>query len=79
METKERSVYQIAQEIKADWKPVHPTAKPYLDAMCQMETVRENYGHDSGRGVVLRFLGNAQTWRGDTARKIKKELNNMVK
>ena len=27
-----RPIYEIAKEIRADWKPVSPYAKPYLDA-----------------------------------------------
>ena len=77
--TEVRPLYIVAREIKADWKNVHYTAKPYLDAMVQMQNVNEAFGYDTGKGIVLRFLGNAQTWRGDTARRIKAELNSMVK
>ena len=42
--------------------------------MRQLDSIQDNYGLDSGRSVVLYFLSNAATWRGDKAREIKKEL-----
>jgi hypothetical protein len=74
-----RKVHEIAKEIKSVWTNVHYTAKPYLVAMTQMVTVNSNFYHDTGRGVILRFLSNAQSWRGDDARRIKKELRDMLK
>ena len=73
-----RTLSEITKEIKADWKNPSAYAKPYLDAMSTLKTVNDNYWHDSGREIVLRFLCNASTWRGDKARAIKLELKNMV-
>ena len=42
------------------------------------ESIEQNYYFDSGRSVVLYFLANAGTWRGDAAREIKKELKAMA-
>ena len=69
-----RPIYQIAQEIRADWKKVNYAAKPYLDAMRELNSINDNFYLDSGRSVVLYFLSNAGSWRGDTARRIKAEL-----
>ena len=74
-----RPLYEVAREIRKDWKNVWFGAKPYLDAMGQMQSVNDMYGMDSGVSVVLYFLSNATTWRGETARRIKKELKQMVK
>lgn len=74
-----RNLSDIAMEIRKDWKNPYFGAKPYLSAMMTMNSVHENYGMDSGRSIVNYFLANASTWRGETARKIKKELNAMVK
>jgi hypothetical protein len=41
--------------------------------------MKDTYGHDSAEDIVLRFLCNATGWRGEDARGIKKELNDMVK
>ena len=73
-----RTVKAIAREISADWKKVNYAAAPYLDAMGDLNSVDDDYGYDSGRSVVLYFLSNASSYRGDTARKLKAELRAMV-
>jgi hypothetical protein len=47
--------------------------------MASMGDIRDNYGYDSGKSVVLYFLGNAGTWRGDVAKRVKAELKAMAK
>jgi hypothetical protein len=42
--------------------------------MHTLENIDGNYHYDSASSVVLYFLSNASAWRGDTARRIKKEL-----
>jgi hypothetical protein len=80
-----RPLYQIANEIRQNWKKsisgtdVWFGAKPYLDAMSTLDKISDNYGLDSGKSIVAYFLGNANTWRGEKAREIKKELNAMLK
>ena len=73
-----RSLSQIAREIRRDWSNVNFGAKPYLDAMSSLDSVDDNYGYDSGKSIVLYFLSNAGTWKGDTAKRIKAELKKMV-
>jgi hypothetical protein len=77
--TATRSLSEIAHEIRNDWKNVYFGAKPYLDAMATLNTIDDNYGWDSGKMIVLYFLGNASTWRGETAKRIKAELKAMTK
>ena len=79
MNNTSRPLSQIAKEIKSDWKNVYFGAVPYLDAMQTLRTINDNFFYDSGKSVVLYFLANAQTWRGETARRIKKELNQLCK
>lgn len=74
-----RPLYQIAREIMADWQPPHPTAAPYLVAMETLNSIDDDYFLDTGRSVVLYFLANASQWKGETARRIKKELNGLLK
>lgn len=74
-----RPLYEIASEIRSDWKKVSPYAVPYLDAMGILNSIDDDFYLDSGRSVVAYFLGNASGWRGDTARRIKKELKGMLK
>lgn len=43
-----RPLWQIAQEVQKDWNPVNYAAKPYLDAMLTLSSIRDNYYLDSG-------------------------------
>ena len=79
MKTEKRSLSEIAREIRVNWKPVYFGAVPYLSAMSVLNDINDKYGLDSGRSVVLYFLSNATTWRGETARRVKKELNDLLK
>lgn len=74
-----RTISTIAREIRSDWKNVYFGAKPYLDAMGYIDSVDDAYGYDTGNTVVLYFLANASTWRGDTARRVKAELKGMLR
>lgn len=74
-----RPLYEIAREIRKDWKNVSPYARPYLDAMGTLYSVEDNYIYDSGRSIVCYFLANAGSWRGEVARRVKAELKEMVK
>ena len=73
-----RPLYEIAAEIRKDWTKVYFGAKPYLDAMASLNSINDNYGWDSADSIVRYFLANASTWRGETAKTIKKELKAMV-
>jgi len=79
MSKQQRSLSVIAREIRRDWKKVYFGAVPYLDAMSCLDSINDNYYMDSAKTIVLYFLSNASTWRGEKAREIKKELNAMCK
>lgn len=74
-----RPISDIAYEIRRTWKNVYFGAEPYLAAMFTLDSVTDNYGCDDGRSVIAYFLANANTWRGDDARRIKAELNGLLK
>ena len=74
-----RNLSEIAAEIRKDWKPVNFAARPYLEAMAELNSMKDMYYADSAKSVVLYFLSNASTWRGETAKQNKKELKAMVK
>ena len=69
-----RLICDIAADIRAHWDPVNYGAEPYLAAMSSLGGIEENYMYDSARSVVLYFLSNARTWKGEHARRIKAEL-----
>ncbi len=75
----DRTIREIAREIRKDWSPVNFGAVPYLEAMLQLEKISDPYYADSGESVVRYFLSNATSWRGETARRIKTELKDMLK
>ena len=76
-----RKLCEIAHEICRDWGAanINFAAKPYLAAMGDLQSIEENYFMDSGKSIVSYFLSNAATWRGKNARRIKAELESMVK
>lgn len=75
----ERKLYEIAADIRRNWARVYFGAEPYLDAMHHMGSINDSYGEDSGKMIVGYFLCNANGWRGPEARRIKLELNAMLK
>ena len=77
--SEERTPSEVALDIQKNWKNMSPHARPYVQAMRQLYSVDDMYGYEDGRGIINRFLANASTWRGDTARSIKKELKQMLK
>ena len=83
MEYSKMSIAEIASVIRKDWrtqgKGIYFGAKPYLDAMDCLQSVNDRYIADSGRSVVAYFLSNASTWKGETAKAVKKELNKRIK
>lgn len=80
MEKKQRTFAEIAQEIKKSWTNVYFGAKPYLEAMSQIDSTDKNapYLFETAEDIVLYFLANATTWRGADARRIKVELKSMI-
>ena len=79
-EKRVRPICEIAREIHSDWgKNIYFGAKPYLTAMLSLEKITDKYMFDSADEIVRYFLANAGTWKGEVARRIKKELNEMLK
>jgi hypothetical protein len=80
-----RFLHDIAAEVYSDIRAGNWPAKsnfaalPYLRAMRELSTITESYGSDSAKSVVLYFLSNASSWRGEVARRIKSELREIVK
>ncbi len=77
--TAARPLYEIAQEIRGDWKNVNYGAAPYLDAMDTLDSIGDMYYQDSALSIVMYFLSNASAWKGETAKRVKDELKAMTK
>lgn len=74
-----RKLSEIAEEIKVNWTKISPHAKPYLDAMRTLNSIDDKYYADDAQSIVLYFLSNAGTWRGEVAKRVKLELKSMSK
>ncbi|MCK9516227.1 MAG: hypothetical protein M0Q87_09335 [Ottowia sp.] len=74
-----RTLREIAREIRADWHVINNGgAREALECMEKMGNITDRFGADpNGYSVVGAFLGNSIGWRGETARRIKKELRAM--
>ena len=69
-----RELSDIAYDIKRCWPKIHYTALPYLEAMYGLRSINDQYGCDSARDIVVRFLSNASKFSGEDARRLKNEL-----
>lgn len=74
-----RQLNEIADEIYANWKDPYFGAVPYIAAMRCLTDMSSVYGVENASSIVAYFLANAKTWRGEVARRVKKELNSMLK
>ena len=74
-----RTLREIALEIASDWKVIkHAGARDALECMKKMGKVTERFGADpNGYSVIGTFLSGAVGWRGEVARRVKKELRKM--
>jgi len=73
------SVSEIAHAIAKDWTNISPYAADYLNAMKEIQDIEGAYYADSAKSVVLYFLANASSYRGENARSYKALLKAMVK
>ncbi len=74
-----RSISSIARDIKRVWVKPYFGAKPYLDAMQDLYSIKDKYYEDTAEMVVAYFLANASTFRGNDAKVLKLELKNLLK
>lgn len=74
-----RAIHEVATDIRREWSNVHYTAKPYLVAMFWLTDKHSKYGLDSADDIVLRFISNATSFRGERARELKAELKQIIK
>ena len=69
-----------AEVIHDDWgEKISPYAAPYIDALSYLKTLDNDFGADSAKTVIAYLLSNLRTWRGETARRVKAELNEIFK
>jgi hypothetical protein len=73
-----RPLHVIARDIYQAWPKVNYAAKPYLEAMRDLSSINDRYGYDDARSIVLYFLSNAASFKGDTAKILKLELKTIA-
>ena len=77
-----RSLREIATEIRIIWsqqgKGVNFAARPYLEAMLELESIDDQYYAEDARTQVRYFLANAASFKGSDARRLKDELRAML-
>jgi hypothetical protein len=74
-----RPLFEIAAEVRADWKARRGAAQPYMDAMSELRLETERSGIETGSDMIQGFLNDAQTWRGEVARRVKLELKAILR
>lgn len=74
-----RQINEIAKDISAAWPKPNYAAVPYLNAMHSLTTIDSKYGLDDATSIILYFLSNAASFRGDQARALKAELKALMK
>lgn len=73
------TVSEIAYAISKDWQNISLYAKDYLNAMKEITDIDGAYYADSAKSVVMYFLANASSYRGENARTYKALLKEMIK
>lgn len=73
-----RPIKEIAKEINNKWAKVNYAAVPYLNAMFSLNSINDNYGADSADSIILYFLSNASSFKGEDAKRLKKELKKLA-
>lgn len=76
-----RPLNEIARDIHDECQGKHwyVYAEAYVTPMMTLESMSDNYYQDSADTIVSYALANLSYWRGDKARAIKKELNDLLK
>ena len=70
-----RPIYAVAKDIKKEWgDKINFAAKPYVQAMLDLNTIDDQYGAEDAKSIILYFLSNASTFRGPRAKELKAEL-----
>lgn len=75
------ALYDLAPRIEREGrgKSWYAYAKPYVEALYSLSTVKDNYYADSGSSIVSYALANLGQWRGDEAREVKSLLKQHLK
>ena len=74
-----RPIHEIAHEIEEDWDiSISAHARPYLNAMQELETIEDYYMNESATSIISYFLANATTYYTEKSKCLKAELKNLI-
>ena len=75
-----RLIREVAKEILSlvKNKSFYWRCQPYLKAMLELDKITDKYGWDDATSILLYFKGNVAGWRGEDARRLKKELDEII-
>tara|TARA_Y100000590_G_C14844445_1_gene685245 strand:+ start:89 stop:376 length:288 start_codon:yes stop_codon:yes gene_type:complete len=76
-----RYIYQIALDIKSDWREravTYAEAESYLKKMEFCKTPDQKWLNKTARSFVVDFLDNAKEWRCGRAEELKEELRSLL-
>jgi len=76
MDLSSKTINEIGFLIERSWINPFYGAIPYMKAMQRI--VNGAFYQDDEETIILYFLSNARTWKGETAREVKKELKRRV-
>lgn len=71
--------WRVIRDHKVRARPLPFACVPYLDAMRKCTDITETYGVESVQGIVLRFLGNFTSARGDVSKAVREELKKRLR
>lgn len=52
MNLENKTIAEIAAIIRKDWQKVNFAAKPYLEAMGSLNSIKSYFGYDTGKSVM---------------------------
>jgi hypothetical protein len=58
---------------------INGAAAPFVEGLGEVRTARDRWYAQTGADAIRGFLMNAQTWRGEVARRIKLELKAILR
>lgn len=77
-----RPIHEIAHEILDDHrksgKRLYFGAAPYVDVMRHLDSITDSFGEDSAREILIYARSNLANWRGETARRVKAEIDALI-
>jgi len=74
-----RPLFLVAEEIEKDWIDITEDCKYYIECMKELKRINNRQGFDSGKTFVVYFLAECILWHTSNSRKLKKELEEMIK